>query len=243
MATQIAMKHKTSGIIEDGFYGFSWTTLFFGCFPALFRGDFLTFMGAFVILVILAIATMGVGQFIAMFIWAFLYNSFYTKKMLERGYEFAGTSDENEAAAKALDVSLANKAESSGSADNTRRAATESFAKEDRTLTNDAYKIYLVKNYKIDFNDVLKKYIFNNAIYESVDDALVAVQSIDVGKANQAEMEKEAQQRAYLAKTSPPVGADAVCPNCDKPLRYDDKECWSCESMFTDPKGWRPIRK
>jgi len=143
MATQIAMKHKTSGIIKDGFYGFSWTTLFFGCFPALFRGDFLTFLVAFVLLLIINIATMGIGLWIAMVIWAFAYNSFYTKKMLERGYEFAGTSDENEAAAKALNVSLANKAESSGSADSTRRAATESFAKEDRTLTNDAYKIYL----------------------------------------------------------------------------------------------------
>jgi hypothetical protein len=181
---------------------------------------------------------MGVGSFIAQFIWAFFYNSFYTKKMLERGYEFAGTTDENEAAATALGLRLGNQAETNVSTD--RR---ESFAKEDRTLTNDVYKIHLIKHYKIEFNELLKKYIFNNAIYESIDDALVVVQSIDEGKVNQAEIEREAQQRAYLAKTTPPVGADAVCPNCDKPLRHDDKECWSCDSMFTHPGGWRPIRK
>lgn len=44
MAHTIRLTHKNSGVLKDGYYGFSWTTLFFGSFPALFRGDFLTFI-------------------------------------------------------------------------------------------------------------------------------------------------------------------------------------------------------
>jgi hypothetical protein len=89
MATVVMLKHKDSGIVKKGFTGFSWTTLFFGMFPSLFRGDFLTFIGGFVVLVILAVLTLGIGTAVAMFVWAFLYNGYYTRKLLERGYVFA----------------------------------------------------------------------------------------------------------------------------------------------------------
>lgn len=104
MAVKIKMKHPSTGIIRDGIYGFSWTTLFFGMFPALFRGDFVTFVGGFVVLVIVALATAGVGAFIAMFIWAFFYNAYYTKKLIESGYVFAGSQSENESARMALNI-------------------------------------------------------------------------------------------------------------------------------------------
>lgn len=104
MAQKIQMKHKDTGIMKTGFYGFSWTTLFFGFFPALFRGDFVTFIGACVVLILIGIGTAGIGAFIAMLIWAFLYNSFYTKKLLEKGYVFSGSKQENIEAATALGV-------------------------------------------------------------------------------------------------------------------------------------------
>jgi hypothetical protein len=80
------LKHRDSGIIKQGFYGFSWTTLFFGFFPALIRGDFLTFLGGFAVIAVLGAITFGIGSFIAMFVWAFLYNRYYTRKLLEKGY-------------------------------------------------------------------------------------------------------------------------------------------------------------
>lgn len=106
MATKISLKQKSTGLTKDGFIGFSWTTFFFGMFPALFRGDFITFIGAFVIFVILALATFGVGAWIAMIIWAFMYNKYYTRKLIEKGYALNDTPELNAKAAQALGISL-----------------------------------------------------------------------------------------------------------------------------------------
>lgn len=87
MATTINLKHQASGVIKKGYYGFSWTTLFFGFFPALFRADFLTFLGGFAISVILGSFTFGLGALCVQVIWAFLYNGYFTRKLLTQGYQ------------------------------------------------------------------------------------------------------------------------------------------------------------
>ena len=84
MATRIALKHKETGIVKQGFYGFSWTTLFFGFFPALFRSDFITFIGGFVVSVIIGLFTFGIGTFVVGVVWAFMYNKYFTRKQLEK---------------------------------------------------------------------------------------------------------------------------------------------------------------
>ena len=81
MATVVMMKHPQTGLVQKGFFGFSWTTFFFGGWPAIFRGDFI--VG--VMFVVLQFFTFG----IASIIWAFLYNKSYTRKLLEKGYQFA----------------------------------------------------------------------------------------------------------------------------------------------------------
>lgn len=81
MATVVMMKHNQSGIVRKGYVGFSWTTLFFGGWPAIFRGD----IGTGVLFILLQLLTCGVAGLI----WAFLYNKSYTRKLLERGYAFA----------------------------------------------------------------------------------------------------------------------------------------------------------
>lgn len=105
MATKIKMRQKDTGLTKDGFIGYSWTTLFFGSFPALFRGDFITFIGVFVVLVILGVITAGVGTFIAMIAWSFLYNKYYTRKLIEKGYQFDDTPELNKAGEEALGIS------------------------------------------------------------------------------------------------------------------------------------------
>lgn len=108
MATKISMTDPTSGLTKSGFYGFSWTTLLFGAFPALFRSDFITFIGYFVVVIIIGFVTFGFGVFVAQIIWAFMYNKYFTRKLIERGFKFNGTTEENSAAAEALGVSITN---------------------------------------------------------------------------------------------------------------------------------------
>lgn len=106
MATKVMMKHKESALLKEGFIGFSWTTFFFGAFPALFRGDFMTFFGIFAFLLILAVVTAGVGSLLVMIIWAFKYNQYYTKKLIEKGYVLSDTPENNALAAQALQMAV-----------------------------------------------------------------------------------------------------------------------------------------
>jgi hypothetical protein len=96
VATKIMMQHPTLGIRKTGFYGFSWTTFFFGGLPALFRGDIIIGL----IVIVLGLLT----WWIAGIIWAFFYNKQYTLKLIEKGYEFVGTDEEIAAAKAALGV-------------------------------------------------------------------------------------------------------------------------------------------
>lgn len=106
MATAVTLKNPSTGLIKTGYFGFSWTTLFFGFFPALFRGDFITFIGGFAISIIIALITAGFGVFVISIIWAFMYNKYYTRKLLEKGYVLNDSPGVNRQAADVLGVSL-----------------------------------------------------------------------------------------------------------------------------------------
>jgi hypothetical protein len=98
MAKKITIKHSKSRLVRNGFYGFSWTYLFFGFFVPLFRGELST--GAFHLL--FTICTAGIWQFIV----CFLYNKQYMTRMLTDGWVLAGNDEENEKASIALGVAL-----------------------------------------------------------------------------------------------------------------------------------------
>ncbi|KAF1021873.1 MAG: hypothetical protein GAK30_01562 [Paracidovorax wautersii] len=104
MATKVAMRNPNNGLLKNGFFGFSWTTLFFGFFPALFRGDFITFIGGFVISMIIAFLTFGIGALVISLVWAFMYNKYYTRKLLAAGFRFADSEGMNAQASAALGV-------------------------------------------------------------------------------------------------------------------------------------------
>jgi hypothetical protein len=55
MATAVIIKHPNSGMIKIGYYGFSWTYLFFGWFVPLFRGE----LGVAALHMLFSIITLG----------------------------------------------------------------------------------------------------------------------------------------------------------------------------------------
>lgn len=95
MATEILMRNPTSGIVKKGFYGFSWTVFFFGFFVPFCRGD--SKSG----LIMLLLCWMPIIQLIL----SFKYNKMYTLKLVDQGYEFAGSDAENTMAMSSLGIS------------------------------------------------------------------------------------------------------------------------------------------
>lgn len=101
MASIVMMKHKTTGIVKQGFYGYSWTYLFFGFWVPLLRGHY-GMAGIHFLIAILSYVTLGIPQIIL----SFMFNKFYTLRLLEDGYIFADTPENNQTAARVLNVSL-----------------------------------------------------------------------------------------------------------------------------------------
>jgi len=96
MAKKVALIHPQTGLIKSGFYGFSWTFLFFGWFVPLFRGELMIALLHFTITVI----TIGLWQII----FAFLYNKQYTTRLLEKGYVLNDSAEVNEEARQKLGI-------------------------------------------------------------------------------------------------------------------------------------------
>jgi hypothetical protein len=106
MATAIMLRNPNTGLTATGYYGFSWTTLLFGFFPALFRGDLVTFLVVAAITIVLALSTV-VGGLVFSFAWAFFYNRYYTRNLISKGYKImAPTANEQLAAMTSLGVTI-----------------------------------------------------------------------------------------------------------------------------------------
>jgi len=96
MAKRVQLIQPETGLMKSGYYGFSWTFLFFGWFVPIFRGELLIGLLHFVITVL----TFGLWQVII----AFLYNKQYMTRMLEKGYVLNDTEEVNEAARLKLGI-------------------------------------------------------------------------------------------------------------------------------------------
>jgi hypothetical protein len=79
------LKHRQNENIKKVPVGISWTVFFFGCFPAIFRGDWKWFL----IMLILQIITFSLSSFVMMFI----YNKIYLNSIIENGYASVDSND------------------------------------------------------------------------------------------------------------------------------------------------------
>ncbi|WP_100374806.1 hypothetical protein [Bacillus sp. FJAT-45037] len=75
-----------AGVVKEVKIGFSWTTFFFGFFPALFRGDLMWAVIMFVAALAIGALTLGFGGWIPGVVFSFVYNKIYIKELLKKGY-------------------------------------------------------------------------------------------------------------------------------------------------------------
>ena len=75
---------EKSSLTKEAPVGFSWTTLFFGFFPALIRGD----MKWAVIIFAATFVTFG----LAGIVFAFIYNRLYIQSLVEKGFKIRNYS-------------------------------------------------------------------------------------------------------------------------------------------------------
>lgn len=100
MAEKFLMKNESTGQMKQTFLGYSWTMLFFNAFAPLFRGDFRTFfiLAGLNIAVCLAspnIIFLYCVLFMPGFIYSFIWNKEYTKRLLDNGFVFAEDDNKN----------------------------------------------------------------------------------------------------------------------------------------------------
>ena len=83
---QITLTNKLTGEFKTVKIGFSWTTFFFGCFPALFRSDWkwagIQFVAAWI--------TAGISWLVM----PFIYNKLYIKDLMNKGFYPTSESEE-----------------------------------------------------------------------------------------------------------------------------------------------------
>jgi hypothetical protein len=76
---QVNMVNPTTRQAKQRKLGFSWTTLFFGFFPALFRSDWKWGL----IMFVLQLVTLGLSSIV----FAFIYNKIHLNDLIEQGYK------------------------------------------------------------------------------------------------------------------------------------------------------------
>ena len=104
MATPVRMRHPGTGIVKTGYFGFSWTSFFFGGFPALLRGDVWIGLAVLAGSLVASAFSAGLLWFVVGLIWAVIYNKMYTQGLLQQGFVLEDEPSRIEAARRALNI-------------------------------------------------------------------------------------------------------------------------------------------
>ena len=93
LATEIRLRHTGTGDETIAYEGYSWTSLFFGGFPALLRGDIALGLSVLLAITVIGISAYAVGvptwlsTGIIGGIWGFFYNDIHRERRRRAGYE------------------------------------------------------------------------------------------------------------------------------------------------------------
>jgi CHASE2 domain-containing sensor protein len=92
----VRLVHAASGMVKDGYVGYSWTYLVFGWFVPVVRGE----LGIGVLHLVITLVSFGISQLI----FPFLYNRQYMVRMLTNGWELDASDPNYELARRKLNI-------------------------------------------------------------------------------------------------------------------------------------------
>ena len=92
----VRLVHASSGIVKEGYVGYSWTYLVFGWFVPVVRGE----LGVGVLHLVITLVSFGISQLV----FPFLYNRQYMVRMLTNGWELDVTDPNYELARRKLNI-------------------------------------------------------------------------------------------------------------------------------------------
>lgn len=156
------LKNPVTGESLRAPVGFSWTTLFFGFFVPLCRADWLKAL----LIILVALLTFGLSNIV----FAFIYNKLYIKDLIyARGFKVV-RSDKGrlDIISQRLNVELP----MIEGADSFGKAGPSSMVVDQSSITEDAYKVYLVEKYGIKKNEVLNKFYAKDRLFDDIEGAL-----------------------------------------------------------------------
>lgn len=84
---KLIISHPVSEETKQLPVGYSWTVLFWGCFPALFRQDWKHFGIMAGVLLAVAIFSGGLLSWIPLIVFSFIYNKMCVKDHLDKGWK------------------------------------------------------------------------------------------------------------------------------------------------------------
>lgn len=96
MQKNVRLIHSNSGLVKDGYVGYSWTYLVFGWFVPMFRGELAIGVVHFVFTLISA----GLSQLF----FPFIYNRQYMTRMLTSGWQLDSSDSNYELAKRRLNI-------------------------------------------------------------------------------------------------------------------------------------------
>jgi len=95
---KVILRHTQSGLVKNGFFGYSWTYLIFGWFVPVVRGE----IGIGLLHLILTMISFGLFQLIM----PFLYNKQFTTRLLLNNWELSDSDEKNNLARMKLGIAF-----------------------------------------------------------------------------------------------------------------------------------------